>query len=60
MTKELPVQNVQFGDKVIVDNQVCVVKHIESDFRGNADLYATDRAGVDHHAIVTGVVTIVE
>lgn len=58
--KELPVQQVQFGDKVLVDNTLCYVKHIEPDYRGGADLYVTDLNGSDHHAVVTDTVTIVE
>lgn len=56
--KELPIQQVQYGDVVIVDNTVCQVKHIEPDYTGGADLYATDLRGVDHHTVVTDTVTI--
>lgn len=58
--KELPIQHVQFGDKVLVDNTVCLVKHIEPDYTGGADLYVTDTTGVDHHTVVRDTITIVQ
>ena len=58
--REIEPGLLQFGDHVVINNQECVLKYIDTpDARGTVDLYVTDSQGRDQHAIVTGAVTIV-